>query len=50
MTDIPYSAVVGWLEIPNADDLHKGDPDGGVAALMASLNDRHVTFNMQYQA
>ncbi len=50
VTDIPYSAVVGWLEIPNADDLHKGDPDGGVAALMASLNDRHVTFNMQYQA
>ena len=50
VTDIPYSAVVGWLEIPNADDLHKGDPDGGVAALMASLNDRHVTFNRQYQA
>ncbi len=48
ITDIPLSAVVGWLEIPDADALHKGDDDGGVAALMRTLNPRHVHFNPQY--
>lgn len=50
MTDIPHSAVVGWLEIPDADNLRKGDPDGGVAALMDTLEPRYVHFNPQYHA
>ena len=50
VTDIPHSAVVGWLEIPDADNLRKGDPDGGVAALMDTLAPRYVHFNPQYHA
>ena len=50
VTDIPHSAVVGWLEIPDADNLRKGDPDGGVAALMDTLEPRYVHFNPQYHA
>lgn len=50
VTEIPLSAVIGWLEIPDADTLHKNDDDGGVAALMQTLNPDHVHFNPEYHA